>query len=311
MKIWHRFKRVCTDTRYLQGSLSRVLTAINRKYHAKFVNHNGIDVMAADWDNLLILDGCRADLFRERSWLAGDYEERISQASQSKEFLKHNFAGRTLHDTVYVSANPYAARLPEDTFHTFVDLFRTGWDSDLQTVTPETVAAATRFIHKEYPNKRIVAHFMQPHYPFIGELGREIDRSSIGGELEGEDTADRIWAQLMYGENGLSEDQVWSAYAENLNLVLETVEDLLEDVDGRAVVTSDHGNMIGDRGYPIPVPGYGHPPEYYVDPLVRIPWLTVPGERRRIESTPPDRSARREMEGTDVTDRLRSLGYVE
>jgi len=311
MGTWSGFKRACTDTRYFLGTLSRILTAVNRRYHAKFVDHEGMDVMAADWDNLLILDGCRADLFEERSWLVGDYEERISQASQSKEFLEHNFAGRTLHDTVYISANPYAARLPEDTFHAFVDLFRTGWDSDLQTVTPETVAAATRSIREEYPNKRIVAHFMQPHYPFIGELGRDIDRSSIGGKPADEGTADRIWAQLMYGENELDEPLVWRAYAENLDLVLETVEDLLEEIDGRSVITADHGNMIGDRGYPIPVPGFGHPPEYYVDPLVRVPWLTVPGERRRIESAPPDRSARGGTEDTDVADRLRSLGYVE
>lgn len=57
--------------------------------------------MDADWDNLLILDSCRYDLFSEvavEDGLKGELTTFRSRGSSSSEFLKENFAGRTYDD---------------------------------------------------------------------------------------------------------------------------------------------------------------------------------------------------------------------
>jgi hypothetical protein len=61
------------------------------------------------------------------------------------------------------------------------------------------------------------------------------------------------------------------AYKENLRHVLKNVEDLLEIINGKTVITSDHGNLIGDRLSPIPVRGYGHPSGLRAPELVKDP----------------------------------------
>lgn len=63
-----------------------------------------------------------------------------------------------------------------------VSLLDDAWDQDLYTLRPKVVADAVQQVREDYPKKRIVAHFIQTHYPFIAELGQRIqqggDRSS-------------------------------------------------------------------------------------------------------------------------------------
>jgi hypothetical protein len=195
-----------------------------------------------------------------------------------------------------------------------ISLLDDGWDADLYTVRPDTVADAVRKANKEYPNKRIIAHFMQPHYPFVGDLGQELNQGGIGRRNENGEIVERandgdIWVKLQYSLEGVSREKVWAAYKENLQLVLEEVKSLLNEIDGKTVVSSDHGNLVGDWIGPVPTRGYGHPPAIYVDELVTVPWLTVPGERREI--TVDDPVGHDQLEDTVVSDRLTALGYKQ
>ncbi|MFC7028075.1 hypothetical protein ACFQH8_12520 [Halomicroarcula sp. GCM10025710] len=83
---------------------------VNRLYHTRLGrqtgNPRGIDIFEEDWDNLLILDACRYDMFEEQHSLPGRLESRISKSSHTSEFLQSNFADRDLRDTVYVTASP-------------------------------------------------------------------------------------------------------------------------------------------------------------------------------------------------------------
>lgn len=130
--------------------------------------------MAADWDNCMILDGCRYDDFADRVHLPGTLEQRQSLASSTPEFLRANLDGRDLRDTVYVTANPTLRQIGEinTTFHAVVDVWNTDWDSDLCTVPPAPVTDRAIDAAKRYPNKRLIVHYLQPHYPFIGPTGR-------------------------------------------------------------------------------------------------------------------------------------------
>ncbi|QGX96466.1 hypothetical protein EI982_17620 [Haloplanus rallus] len=275
--------------------------------------------MDEDWDTLILLDACRYDMFAERTALEGTLESRISAGSTSEEFLDRNFGSGTFHDTVYVNTNPYLPKLGLDddgTFHAVIDLLD-DWDQDLETVHPETVVEAALDAHRRFPNKRLIVHFMQPHFPFIGETGRRIaakgwstEQGDGGG---GEQAIDgrTVWQQLRAGTEGteLTHELAWEAYCENLEVVLDHVERLLDGIDGKTVVSADHGNMVGERLRPLPSRRkYGHYYGVYTPELVRVPWHVIESEERReIVAEPPVETGGQ----TDdvVEERLDALGY--
>lgn len=270
-------------------------------------------VMEEDWDTLLILDACRYDMFEEANDLEGKLEHRISLGSTSEEFLERNFDGKEYFDTVYVNANPYVPYLDldEGTFHEVVNLLDE-WDEGLQTVHPETVVEAAIEAHHRYPNKRLIVHFMQPHAPFIGPKGRHDETK--GWDPNREDPSlqgETVWQHLRNEKSVRSDElnQVWEAYKENLEVVLEHVEELLPRLDGDTVITSDHGNLVGERLYPIPSKQrFGHPLGVYHPGLVRVPWFRIDGENSRLirdDAPKSEESADREV----TEERLRALGY--
>jgi len=264
------------------------------------------NVLEEDWDNLIILDACRYDMFGQRVDLEGHLQARVSLGSTSQEFLEGNFADETAHDTVYISANPYTTELPEDTFHDIQNLFISDWNSELETVHPEEVRKATIEAHSEYPQKRLIAHFMQPHYPFLGELGHDIDHRGFTEEsVKGDADAKNVWELVECGE--LSRSKVWEAYCENLEYVIEYVHYLLEDLTGKTVITADHGNLVGDRTFPIPVRGYDHPDGIHVKQLVKVPWFIPPHSTRRDITADPPVEVDRNTE--DIESQLEALGY--
>ncbi|MDS0282281.1 hypothetical protein [Haloarcula onubensis] len=272
--------------------------------------------MQEDWDNLLILDGCRFDMFSDSyaDFLGGSLESRTSMGSASKEFMENNFYGDSFHDTVYVSANPHSHFVPEGTFHDVITLLDTAWDEETGVVLPEDVVAAARDAHETYPNKRLVVHFMQPHYPFIGELGQQIEHSGVGkrtsdGDLVSSTKQSKtIWAVLHYDLADVSHEDVWEAYNENLDVVMPAVESLCHELGGKTVITADHGNLVGEWIGPLPVRGYGHPPNMYVPELLEVPWHVIEAETRRdvVSDTPV---AQTDAEREIVESRLSDLGY--
>lgn len=279
----------------------RIGTEVNRLYHGRISQlDDGVSIFEEDWDNLLILDACRYDVFEACSSLPGQLDQRRSLGATTSEFVRENFAGRTLHDTVYVSANIWYLKLRDELdaeLHEFVNTQPNHWDEELGTVPPEAVSEAAREATVEFPNKRLIVHYLQPHQPYIGPTGREHFEVSPGLR----ETLHRSQA---------SDDLLWTAYQENLNLVLESVGDLLPDLEGRTVITADHGEMLGERGSPIPVRTYGHFGGLYLDELVTVPWNIVKGQvRKEVVPEAPTKDASNRTESKQVDERLRELGY--
>ncbi|WP_433632034.1 hypothetical protein [Halomicrococcus sp. NG-SE-24] len=307
-------QRVLDDPSSLHDQLLAAGMKIHRRLGSYYVSGEPLTIMDAEWDNLLILDACRYDMFESHHSFPGTLKKVRSAGSQSREFLEYNFSNKEYHDTVYVTANPFAATLDDGTFHAVIDLFDEAWDEELLTVRPESVVDATLQANEEYPNKRIISHFMQPHYPFIGEQGQQIDTGGVTGNTvrtEGKTRADAtsIWSRLETRDNSLSESAVWDAYVENFKLVETHAKTLFKELDGKSVVTSDHGNLFGKRLWPIPLKKYGHPPGLRFDELVQVPWHEPPfDERRQIESNPPEESS--SVADDVVEERLKNLGYA-
>ncbi|WP_435065472.1 hypothetical protein [Halobaculum sp. EA56] len=306
-----------SDPRYPNGtSLADVRESVIRKYFS-IVPRRGTAVMGEDWDTLLVLDACRYDLFAEVHGFSRPLESRTSRGSCTAEFFEENFAGTTHHDTVYVTANP-VPRVDEwcsvdldAVFHAVVDVWEDHWDGEVNTVRPTPVADAIRDAHAEYPNKRVIGHFIQPHQPFIGETGLGITESGMTAydKLSGAEPAPgkKVWARLRDGE--LSAERVWRAYRENLELVLPFVRDLCAELTGKTVVTSDHGNLLGEFAWPVPLRGYGHPEGVYTGKLVTVPWLETDFEERREVTSDPPRGTGSAAGEEEPLERLAHLGY--
>jgi hypothetical protein len=280
-----------------------------RELNKYFYRHRGpsddaVDLLQADWDNLLLLDACRYDTFETIHDLPGELESRRNVASSTIEFLHRSFDGADLSDTVYVTANPQLYRkrdrLDLNIFEVNNVWQEEGWDDEYRTVRPETVIDAAMDAAEQYPNKRLLVHFIQPHYPFIGPTGQEhFDLDSLD-----------FWDRVLRGEVDIPDDVLWNAYEENLEVVLPHVETLMEALDGKTVVSADHGEMIGERSSPIPMTEYGHPSEVHTDSLVTVPWLVYHnGDRRDVRAEESTVSMAKEDHEV-VEDRLKDLGYA-
>lgn len=293
-------------------------------------NHGeGVDIMSQDWDNLIILDACRFDYFTSCNSLDGDRQYRISKSSTSKTFMKEHFVGERHHDTVMVSGNAYIRLIEDDGLHDIIPVeinpiremaeFESHKPDNCQlpedsyAVLPEDMVRETVEANQKYPNKRLVSHFMQPHLPFLGPTGLELHQRML-------DKADEISGQRQrWGDIGLKlydyvdGDQltlreVETAYTENVELVLEYVAELVDQLDGKTVISADHGELLGDRLTPLSKRRFGHPGEVRCEELCKVPWHVVDGNRRRIVEEPPSNLDR--MSEDEVEEKLRVLGYV-
>lgn len=258
-------------------------------------------VMDEDWDVLIVLDGCRRDLFEEviDTSRFDEYDTRYSAGSATNEWSAKNFSGQALTDTVYVTGNPVVSREVKTAFHAFIEVWRSGFDQETGTVPPEPVTEAAIEAHEQYPDKRLIVHYLQPHYPFIGYP--DLRYATFGNTEEidagvSKPGAKDVWEALDLGL--VDRDRVWEAYGSNLQQVMDDVDSLLEATDGKRVVTSDHGNLLGERVGGLRL--YGHPPYIYHPAIREVPWAVVGDsmstDDRRVEA--------------DVEEQLESLGYA-
>ena len=289
------FKYIYNQLIYKDGYL--IARWINQLINQRLRNPGDLDVMKEDWDTLILIDACRFDYFSECADLPGTLNSKQSPASMSLGFIKENYIGRELHDTVYVTANPFASEIDSGTFHDVVSLIDDYYDNDAGTVPPEDLADAARKAHDNYPNKRIIVHFMQPHEPFLSEHGQWV--------------SDRLkWKGNQYHlPAAVSLDDLQRAYQENLNVVLTHVNALIEEINGKIVVSSDHGELLGERLSPIPIRGLEHPEKIYEDVLLCVPWLEIDTDNRRaIKPDPP--KEQNQIASKKAKKRLKQLGYA-
>jgi hypothetical protein len=300
------------------GVLARNL---NRIYHrrvkprswTKGEYNSGVEVFDEDWDNLIILDACRADIFRQvaSERLPGETESRSSKASATPEFLRANFRNRDLTDTVYVTANGQFSRLQSELnaeFHKVVDLTQDDEKfvdlGEMGYVPPDEVRDSALKAYEEFPNKRLLVHFLQPHYPFLAEDAKySHKRPDIHPS-----TQPNFFGEIFLSRLDLPKERIKEDYIKTLEAALPGVEELLLGMGGKSVVTADHGEALGEQSHPIPIKEWGHPRRTYIEPLVAVPWhVSQNGERRAVQSDPPIDEFSPDQ--GKVQERLRSLGY--
>ncbi|GAB3704492.1 alkaline phosphatase family protein [Halorubrum pallidum] len=290
----------------------------------------GTDFIEEDWDTLIILDACRYDEFARQSDLDGSLQSRISRGSQSIEFMEENFQSKRLHDTVYVTGNPHTAKLDEETFHAMFTVpvepleppAYEGFPPNSRAVRPEDVVERAKQAYENFPDKRLVVHFMTPHTPYLGETGAETysNLHESRGDLTvkmgrgANGNLNLTVSQIMNnGAIDISDETLKTAYRENIDIVLKHVEELLAVLSGKTVVTADHGEFLGEtvrlaESETWRAKTYGH--FRVARPELRdVPWLVVEqGDRREVTSEPPVESER--FAADEVEQQLEALGYA-
>jgi hypothetical protein len=266
------------------------------------------NIFKEDWDNLLILDACTNELLQEYEFDCDINTTKWSAGSHTVEFMQRNLNQTFQDDVVWITANPQVAKFEEQIFEV-KHVWDQAWDDDLNTVHPEELYKNAIRTADEYSNKRLVIHFIQPHYPFIGEIGQsELPAHAsltLNGYIENEQEVIRIWEQLRKGD--VSEDIVREAYKENLEITLPYVYELIDRLEGKTVLTSDHGNEFGNRGFPIPVQLFGHPQGYRTRSLTCVPWIIFNDSNRK--NIKPGDTAESKIEEDEIENQLKYLGY--
>jgi hypothetical protein len=247
------------------------------KYYYNFNRPEPDLLMKRVWDNLIILDACRFDVFKQQCEIPGKLQKIVSAGSNTFSWLRNNFYGKILKDVVYVSSNPFISKyclmhscanyepfgyVP---FFKIVDVWDEGWSRRLDTVHPTEVNEFTLKTLREYPEKRLIIHYLQPHHPFIGEVRVQGAEGFGDHRAHRKGVKDEWWLWKM----GIVPIKIlWRAYVSNLKLVLRYVERLLPHLNGKTYVTSDHGNVFGRYGF------YAHP-NVALPELIEVPWLEV------------------------------------
>jgi len=186
-----------------------------------------------------------------------------------------------------------------DAFGEVVDVWYDSWDESLGTVHPRDVNKAAHSVVEDDEGERTVVHYMQPHLPYISAGGGESmnairgmfvrdlkeDGDGVGTVLE---VSGRFTQSVVSGSSFLMKLGVWmdlrnvSAsplrmrradveryYLRDLRLVLEHVSELIERIDGDIVVTSDHGEAFGEKGY------WEHTENVDIPALREVPWMEI------------------------------------
>jgi hypothetical protein len=257
----------------------------------------GTNVFEESWDVLIVLDACRWDLMRE---VTSEYDfvdetTTYSIASSSEEWMKKTFGGVDTSNVGYVTANPFSRQMLDGNDFLLLDeVWEYAVGDEVQTIPADAVTDRSIRAHRERDPDRLIAHYMQPHYPFVPN---PMDK---GLPLEdfGNDNHEDIWDKLRRGK--VSREEVWENYRANLKYVLDSVETLLGSVDGSVVITADHGNLLGDFGL------YGHPDYVPAPALKRVPWCRTHAED---DGTYEPAEWTNEFVENDREELLRNLGY--
>lgn len=268
---------------------------------------DGEFIWEREFDLLIILDACRLDMFEailnEYEFLPNSTDSIRSVAGNSELWMKRTFSEKKfdgLDKTAYISGNPNTMDSVDHSKVGMVDeVYEYGWNEEYGTVLPETITDQAITTQRQSDYEKLILHYMQPHHPFINSP--EINPSSAAGHKKNpsRERTTHPWKRLRRGK--LEHDLVWKAYMDNLRYILDHLPKLLNNIDAeRAIITSDHGNLVGEYGL------YAHPSHCPISTLRDVPWCVVDASDTG-EYSPEN--INKEPEERQVHKKLEALGY--
>jgi len=187
----------------------------------------------------------------------------------------------------------------DNIFWKVFDVWESGWDDNLGVVPPKPVTEEALKRKRLHIPQRTIVWYLQPHEPYLPLLDSKENDNNNGRSLKGRlfsfvrngllgncvgDFYTKIPRKARFSIRDLlgfaprlpqevaqrkGIDTLRSAYRENLRIVLEEVSNLVSELrdDGSIVLTSDHGEALGENGE------IGHK-------QMEVPWLEVDGVAR-------------------------------
>lgn len=253
-------------------------------------------LQTVDWDILVILDACRADVLRQ----AADWpvNTAVSPASCTPQWLQLIESNGIFEGAHIISGNPQYEKVDININNSTVEPFwRTYWNNTMQTTLPEPILNGVDDAVQDSSN-RVVAHLQQPHWPYVAKLEHEwmLAYNKLGPwHLDGKEVSS---VQVAMQRGIIDSKSARRAYESSVRSIWKSlIEYLVRWIKNgyTVVITADHGETFGriqDLGF------YEHPCRCHLSPLVQVPWIELAPteETRQIDS---------------VEDRLRALGYAE
>jgi len=108
----------------------------------------------------------------------------------------------------------------------------------------------------DWPGRRVI-RYLSPHKPW-----RKMPWTG-GSNTQGE-----IKQKLDKGE--ITEKGLWNAYRDEVRLAFDGAAEIFPYLGDEVVITSDHGELLGEEGHYLHARGHPKVPE-----LVNVPWLKV------------------------------------
>lgn len=283
-------------------------------YYFDFNKPDGISVLEKEWDVLLVLDACRFDSFKKYNNIKGKLNSIISKGTCTVEWLNSNFGmKKKYNDIVYVSGNPFTEYSIEGSkkFYDVSNVFLKDWNEKFGTVLPDSVSSEAIRMHKKHPDKKLIVHYMQPHVPYVGKtkiyLKNSFKSKNFSKENNGHDWFGSLLDKIRY--EGGSVRMFYKAYIENLRLVLRSIENLLPHLEGKVIISSDHGELFGEKYI------YGHPPGIRLKKITKVPWFVVDMEyyKEKASEVLPLKNVKMKEKGEGdeekIKKKLKALGY--
>ncbi len=225
---------------------------------------NQMNFIKGDWKYFLVLDAVRYDYFEMYNPFKGEVKKVYGIASHTDRFYKDL---PELKDVTLISSTPYAKR---EKFLKTLDVWNYGWSERLG-VHPDILFKETVKEIERNPNARIMVHILQPHFPFIGY-------PSLAWGKTGSKEMKIFGPVTQLGQVG---DKYYIAcYVANLALGFQFVARILPYLDGKIIVTTDHGTAFGEM-----IEGkrqVGHNPVWKI-PLIRHIPLLIINRKDRID----------------------------
>jgi len=202
------------------------------------------------WNYLIILDACRYDYFI-KYWKYNKVYKVNSPASSTKQWLKIVFPD--YYDCLLFSCNPFIGnkRFKNWDYNSFehfrnvICLWDKLWNKKFSTVLPDDVY--NYCITKAVPKS--IIWFLQPHSPYI-DLGIEKTPDDFRNWNKELNVID--WSEDKNMDKYPIE-KIKGLYENNLKYVIPYVLKLTEILEKPIIITSDHGELLGEYGL------IGHP----------------------------------------------------
>jgi len=194
-----------------------------------------------DWDYLIGLDACRADSFEQYNKLEGSYERVETPKGDTIAWYNYMFPAK--YSMRLYSASPLLRSkvalfdyFAGAHFRKVYDIWDTDWNEERQTTLPESVYEYAR----EAPKKSII-WFEQPHFPPINEKDKDLWPDEKRLKTEG---GGYLLTMIFTGK--ISAERVKQAHFNNVKAVMPWVEKLVSELEGKILITADHGELLGE-----------------------------------------------------------------